>query len=186
MTTATCSDVGMDNTRTPSPETPVSGDGTLAGATTPQSVAALSGFAANAGSGAGGSQDGPPEGTPEKRGSSPLPGATPSGDVSSLIERVARAIAPNSWARKDAGGHGVSLEQEVAKSLSDARAAIAAYNTEAAIVLKRYREALERARPYVANLINLGEMEPRYPNEAALERHKAILAEIDAALKAGA
>jgi Lar family restriction alleviation protein len=105
-----------------------------------------------------------------------LTAPTPSGDVSSLIERVAAAIA---YAIHEASP---LLRGTLAKNLTHpehcilARAAIAATNTEAAIVLKRYREALEQARGYVPIADGL-------VPDADIE---ATLAKIDAALKAGA
>jgi hypothetical protein len=64
---------------------------------------------------------------------------TPSADVSSLIDVVARAICVALGDDPDREG-----DDRVTAYDDAARAAIAATYTEAAIVLKRYREALEQ------------------------------------------
>jgi hypothetical protein len=75
---------------------------------------------------------------------------TPSADVSSLIERaVANAIIAEMMAQNREG-------DEPLDPLKVARAAIAACDTETAIVLKRYREALEAIR----NACNYGVNSP--------------------------
>jgi hypothetical protein len=96
---------------------------------------------------------------------------TPSADVSSLIERVAAAIFAVDTCWRDKTWENVSEDcKEVA--LRYARAAIAAYNTEAAMRLERCEDALRSIREHCAV----------QPSPLA----KAIVATCDAALKAGA
>jgi hypothetical protein len=271
MTTATCSDVGMDNTRTPSPETPVSFDeealilamlgelhANVPEADRPMSMSDLSdeqaerarkavnrvlvlsmlskpagrfasiaeAEAALAETPVSGSRlwlwrnfvDGRPEywafDNPypcEEGGGDPLtlgkpcgwaifkPSenarpdvsaaaveaeiVTPSADVSSLIEVVARAIC------FEDGPHGCGCVEQCKSDqfpaddifMRYARAAIAAYDTETATVLKRYREALEVAANALDDVwadVKLGQRSGPTVSNA---RHKAR-----AALKAGA
>jgi hypothetical protein len=142
--------MAINDTITPSPETPVSGDAKVVdlamlpeivggmlmadpicnGRVSAGTIKALCGLV-------------------ERAATTP----TPSADVSSLIEVVALALRAelerqnvpiSEWSKSEPIRHMIVIYNSPAVGLEHlARAAIAAHNTETAIVLKRYREALE-------------------------------------------
>jgi hypothetical protein len=107
--------------------------------------------------------------------------ATPSADVSSLIEVVARALCADQSRRHYGIESNWDEQTDYHRNewLAEARAAIAAHNTEAAIVLKRYREALE-------GIANWREGSPQPASLNWQRIAKALQANARAALKAGA
>jgi hypothetical protein len=153
-----------EHLRTPSPETPVSGDERIFDLLEPLSKALIEAGGPNIRAGfarATGGVDIPfIVETLTKQ-------TTPSADVSSL-ERVARAIGEAE--RQNCGGYpheGDGANPWLTdKHVLFARAAIAATNTEATIVLKRYREAItsfQRADTEFRRARNAGE-QPRLSN----------------------